>query len=103
MNRGDRREPIFKNDNDRLLFLKTLGEACQKTDWQVHAWCLMSNHFHLRTAVEGRGSRVEGRGSRVEGRGLGFASLNLHQSADARAAVVKGNQIRCGCHYRVRA
>jgi REP element-mobilizing transposase RayT len=57
MNRGDRREPIFKNDNDRLLFLKTLGEACQKTDWQVHAWCLMSNHFHLRTAVEGRGSR----------------------------------------------
>jgi hypothetical protein len=45
MNRGDRREPIFNDDNDRLLFLETLGEACQKTDWQVHAWCLMSNHF----------------------------------------------------------
>jgi putative transposase len=47
MSRGDRREAIFKGDEDRELFLKTLGEACAKTDWQVHAWCLMSNHFHL--------------------------------------------------------
>jgi hypothetical protein len=23
----------------------TLGEACAKTDWQVHAYCLMNNHF----------------------------------------------------------
>jgi len=49
MNRGDRREPIFHNDKDRVLFLETLDEACQKTDWQIHAWCLMSNHFHLVT------------------------------------------------------
>ena len=27
--------------------LATLGEACQKTGWQIHAFCLMSNHFHL--------------------------------------------------------
>ena len=47
MNRGDRREPIFGDDVDRELFLKTLGETCAKTDWQVHAYCLMSNHFHL--------------------------------------------------------
>lgn len=47
MNRGDRREAIFLNDEDRHLFIKTLAEACAKTDWQVHAWCLMSNHFHL--------------------------------------------------------
>ncbi len=47
MNRGDRREPIFRDDGDRLLFLETLGQACGKTDWQVHAWCLMLNHFHL--------------------------------------------------------
>src|ERR1043166_4978092 len=47
MNRGDRREPIFKDDEDRKLFLATLGECCGKTDWQVHAWCLMLNHFHL--------------------------------------------------------
>ena len=47
MNRGDRREPIFQDDADRQRFLETLGEACSKTDWQVHAWCLMGNHFHL--------------------------------------------------------
>ncbi len=47
LSRGDRREPIFKDDADRSLFLDTLGETCAKTGWQVHAWCLMPNHFHL--------------------------------------------------------
>ena len=47
MNRGDRREDIFHDDHDRRLFLKTLEEACEKTGWQVHAYCLMRNHFHL--------------------------------------------------------
>jgi len=47
MNRGDRREAIFRTDQDRVLFLETLAEGCQKTGWQVHALCLMANHFHL--------------------------------------------------------
>ena len=47
MNRGDRREPIFLDDEDRKTFLNTLAEACEKTGWQVHAYCLMGNHFHL--------------------------------------------------------
>jgi REP element-mobilizing transposase RayT len=47
MNRGDRREDIFFGSEDRRLFLKTLKEACGKIHWQVHAYCLMSNHFHL--------------------------------------------------------
>jgi len=47
MSRGDRREKIFLDDVDRHDFLKTLAEACQKTGWQVHAYCLMSNHYHL--------------------------------------------------------
>jgi putative transposase len=47
MNRGDRREEIFQDDGDRKLFLSTLAEACDKTGWQVHALCLMPNHFHL--------------------------------------------------------
>jgi len=47
VNRGDRREAIFKDDKDRERFLETLGECCVKTDWQVHALCLMNNHFHL--------------------------------------------------------
>jgi REP element-mobilizing transposase RayT len=47
MNRGDRREEIFRDDDDRRRFLRTLGEACRKTGWQVHALCLMPHHFHL--------------------------------------------------------
>lgn len=47
INRGDRREPIFKDDFDRTRFLQTLEETCLRTDWQVHAYCLMGNHFHL--------------------------------------------------------
>jgi putative transposase len=47
MNRGDRREPIFNDDADRKRFIATLSEACVKTGWQVHAYCLMNNHFHL--------------------------------------------------------
>jgi hypothetical protein len=40
MNRGDRREPIFRDDADRQRFVSTLGEACGKTGWQVHGLCL---------------------------------------------------------------
>jgi putative transposase len=47
MSRGDRREDIFLDNVDRQDFLKTLAEACQKAGWQVHAYCLMRNHFHL--------------------------------------------------------
>jgi REP element-mobilizing transposase RayT len=47
MNRGDRREPIFRDDVDRCRFLETLAQVCAKTSWQVHAYCLMGNHFHL--------------------------------------------------------
>jgi len=47
MNRGDRRKPIFWDDADRQRFWETLGEVSVRREWQVHAYCLMSNHFHL--------------------------------------------------------
>lgn len=47
LSRGDRREPIFKDDRDRRMFIETLGEACEKTGWQVHAFVQMTNHFHM--------------------------------------------------------
>src|SRR3974377_984089 len=47
MSRGRRREKIFLDDVDRQDFIKSLAEACEKTGWQVHAYCLMPNHFHL--------------------------------------------------------
>src|SRR5438477_10925666 len=47
MNRGDRREAIFQDDQDRKRFVETLADACAKTGWEVHAYVLMPNHFHL--------------------------------------------------------
>src|SRR5437667_8567957 len=78
MNRGDRRELIFEDDLDRQRFLQTLGEACAKTDWQVHAWCLMGNHFHLviETSLgehhygEERRESAEGKAQRLVAEGL---------------------------------
>jgi len=47
MSRGDQRQDIFLDDMDRHDFIKTLAQACQKTGWQVHAYGLMRNHYHL--------------------------------------------------------
>src|SRR6266853_6938740 len=44
---GDRREAIFGDDTDRELFLRTLQEVCTRTGWRVHAYVLMSNHYHF--------------------------------------------------------
>ena len=66
MNRGDRREAIFKDDADRNRFLATLAEACVKTGWRVHAYCLMPNHFHL--VVETTAADVGGRDEMAFGR-----------------------------------
>ena len=52
MNRGDRREPIFKEDAHRQQVVETLGESCVRSGWQVHAYCLMPNHVHLDLVVE---------------------------------------------------
>jgi REP element-mobilizing transposase RayT len=46
MNRGDRGGRVFKDRLDYELFLKTMGEACEKTGWRLHAYALMPNHFH---------------------------------------------------------
>ena len=45
VNRGDRREEIFRDDPERERCLSTLTETCGKNEWQVHAHCLMSNEF----------------------------------------------------------
>ena len=44
MNRGDQREDIVRDDEDRERFLATLTEVCSKTGWQVHA-CRGSRPF----------------------------------------------------------
>ena len=45
--RGNAREKIFFTDGDRLEFLEALAEVVTRFDWLCHAYCLMSNHYHL--------------------------------------------------------
>lgn len=45
--RGDRRENIYRSDEDRVEWLAVLGQLCARFNWRCHAWCQMSNHFHL--------------------------------------------------------
>ena len=45
--RGDRREDIFDDDQDRHSFISTLAQVVTKFNWICYAWCLMDNHYHL--------------------------------------------------------
>src|SRR5204863_1047377 len=45
--RGDRREPIVVDDDDREALLAVLAQAAKRFDAQVLAYCLMGNHYHL--------------------------------------------------------
>ncbi len=45
--RGDRREPIYDDDDDRTQWLEVLAKVCKRYNWRVHAYCLMGNHYHL--------------------------------------------------------
>lgn len=47
MARGNARQDIFLDDDDRQVFINNLGRVCQRFDWRVWAWCLMGNHYHL--------------------------------------------------------
>jgi putative transposase len=47
MARGDGGKTVFETDEDRKGFLFRLGKICESHGWRVHAWVLMSNHFHL--------------------------------------------------------
>jgi len=45
--RGDDRKPIYKSERDYEKFLEYLVEAKEKFKFYVHAYCLMTNHYHL--------------------------------------------------------
>jgi REP element-mobilizing transposase RayT len=66
MSRGDQREDIFRDDEDRQRFLSTLGEASGKTEWQVPAYCLMRNHFLQWTRRQPNPSSVGTRPGRLD-------------------------------------
>jgi putative transposase len=38
---------IYLQDDDFELFLQVSTDVCERYNWVVHAYCLMSNHYHL--------------------------------------------------------
>jgi REP element-mobilizing transposase RayT len=47
LSRGNEQKDIFYDDQDRLLFLKTIGEMSKRFEIDVFAYVLMGNHYHL--------------------------------------------------------
>ena len=45
--RGNRRQEIFVDDTDRSRLIALLEAVCERSKWQIHAYCLMPNHYHL--------------------------------------------------------
>ena len=45
--RGDDREDIYLDDTDREGWLGVFAQVCARFNWVCHAWCQMSNHYHL--------------------------------------------------------
>lgn len=50
--RGNARENIFLDDTDRETFLALFERVCERHQWLCHAYCLMSNHYHLLIETE---------------------------------------------------
>ncbi len=48
MARGNRREDIVLDDDDRWMFLHSLGEMARRTSILIHAFALMDNHTSKR-------------------------------------------------------
>ena len=56
--RGDRRGPIYRDHTDRQFWLEELGKVCSRFNFVVHAFCEMTNHYHLVVeAVDGNLAR----------------------------------------------
>jgi len=47
--RGNRQQPIYRDDSDRRAWLDELGRVCGRHRFVIHAFCQMTNHFHLLT------------------------------------------------------
>ena len=45
--RGNAQQDIYLTDDDRQEFLSLLQRACDRYHWLCHAYCLMTNHYHL--------------------------------------------------------
>lgn len=45
--RGNGRQTIFRDDEDRSFFVRRLDDLSHELDFSIFAYCLMDNHFHI--------------------------------------------------------
>ena len=45
--RGNARQDIFLDDEDRRNFLNLIGKEIKQQRWRCYSYCLMNNHYHL--------------------------------------------------------
>ena len=45
--RGDRQKAIYLDDHDREGWLSVLARVCRRFNFIVHAYCQMTNHYHV--------------------------------------------------------
>ncbi len=103
MNRGDRRDKIFKDDQDRLRFLNTLAQACEKThfaqclehrrlqedpktDWKAveRGWFLGDKHFKEELLAQMHEKRGDHYGPELREADLAHAERLLQEELSRR-------------------
>ncbi|WMN60889.1 transposase [Pseudoalteromonas xiamenensis] len=45
--RGNERQTIYRDEDDFARFLAVLMSVCERFNWVIHSYCLMTNHYHL--------------------------------------------------------
>jgi putative transposase len=60
--RGNRRQRVFFNDQDKLLYLRILRQQADLFSLKIWAYCLMDNHVHLLVVPEKENSLAKGIG-----------------------------------------
>jgi len=90
-NRSELGQPIFETDAAKQVFLETIFATARRFAWQLHAFAIMTNHFHLVLATP-RGNLSEGMHA------LQSAFANKHKAF--RGSIGHVFQSRFGCaHY----
>jgi REP element-mobilizing transposase RayT len=101
--RGDRREPIFADDEDRSRLLEITGDTLLWADARMLAYCLMGNHYHFvirtRRANLSRTMRqINGRYSQVFNRRHGLSG-HVFQGRYHSVIVDRDNYLLEVCRY----
>ncbi|MDD5506508.1 MAG: transposase [Candidatus Omnitrophica bacterium] len=52
INRGNKKEVVFKETKDYLYFMKLLKEYSERFDLKIYHWILMFNHYHLLLEID---------------------------------------------------